>query len=1456
MLAVAQSILILAALGIPMAALAADGDGTVTVSPTTAVAGSTGNTFTFVYTTGASWSSGANVAHLRITVPGGGWSAPTTAAGTGHVAISAETCPGTPTIAASSSNIDISGTNSNCNSGDTVTITYSATAGTTVGANTFTSLTRTNGSSGTLTAIASSPVVTLSAGVKVDTTTTITSHTPSPSVVGSPVSVGIGVARASGSGTPGGSVTVSDGSVTSAPCTLSGSGGTATASCSLTPSSTGVKTLTAAYGGDASFNGSAGTVSHTVNGVDGTGTVAIHWDPVGGYSYADPTVTPGMSLELIDFNFTATAAMAAGSQVAITIPAGWTAPTIADSPGVLAINPTTPALTTPACALPTAGTPQTAVSGSGPWTITIDVTCAAGSTFRVRWGNTLANQITAPGPGTYVFTTQSKGPGGTLTDIPAPQPTITIGKCHQAALVLTGTSSPATYGSTQTLGTTGGSGTGAVTYTSTTPSVCTTSGNTLSIISGTGTCSVYATKAADSNYNAATSATVNITAQKANQAALVITGTSSPATYGSTQTLGTTGGSGTGAVSYSTGASTACSVVGNVLTITASSGSCSVTATKAGDPNYNATSSSTVAITPAKAVLTVTPDPQSRTYGQAAPAYTFSVTGFAPGENAGTAAGYVAPACTSAYTPATPVASSPLTITCSGGSATNYTFSTTATALLTIGKANQAALVLTGTSSPATYGSTQTLGTTGGSGTGAVTYTSTTPSVCTTSGNTLSIISGTGTCSVYATKAADSNYNAATSATVNITAQKANQAALVITGTSSPATYGSTQTLGTTGGSGTGAVSYSTGASTACSVVGNVLTITASSGSCSVTATKAGDPNYNATSSSTVAITPAKAVLTVTPDPQSRTYGQAAPAYTFSVTGFAPGENAGTAAGYVAPACTSAYTPATPVASSPLTITCSGGSATNYTFSTTATALLTIGKANQAALVITGTSSPATYGSTQTLGTTGGSGTGAVSYSTGASTACSVVGNVLTITASSGSCSVTATKAGDPNYNATSSSTVAITPAKAVLTVTPDPQSRTYGQAAPAYTFSVTGFAPGENAGTAAGYVAPACTSAYTPATPVASSPLTITCSGGSATNYTFSTTATALLTIGKANQAALVITSPAAATYGDAPFTPTTSGGSGVGSVTFTTSTPSVCTAIGSATVTIVGAGTCTITATKAGDANYNATTSAPYSLDVALAASTTTVTCPASVVYDGTAQEPCTVSVTGSGGLSLTPTAVYGANTDAGTATASYSYPGDATHGPSSDSTTFDITKADPVCAVSGYSGTYDGSAHGASGSCTGVLAETLSGLSLGSRSPTSRAAPPTGPSPTSPATTPTTRARSASRSPRPTRSARSAATAARMTARPTVPRAAARASSPRPSAGSASARRSPTSRAAPPTGPSPTSPATTPTTRARSPSRSPRQTPPPRSPARPASSSTARPRRRAARRSRVPA
>jgi hypothetical protein len=98
--------------------------------------------------------------------------------------------------------------------------------------------------------------------------------------------------------------------------------------------------------------------------------------------------------------------------------------------------------------------------------------------------------------------------------------------------------------------------------------------------------------------------------------------------------------------------------------------------------------------------------------------------------------------------------------------------------------------------------------------------------------------------------------------------------------------------------------------------------------------------------------------------------------------------------------------------------------------------------------------------------------------------------------------------------------------------------------------------------------------------------------------------------------------------------------------------------------------------------------------------------VTCAAGpFTYNGSAQTPCSAKATGAGGLDVTLTVSYADNVNAGTATASASYGGDANHLGDSSSKTFTIGKATPTVSVTWTAWTYDGAAHPASGSVTGV-------------------------------------------------------------------------------------------------------------------------------------------------------
>jgi len=97
-----------------------------------------------------------------------------------------------------------------------------------------------------------------------------------------------------------------------------------------------------------------------------------------------------------------------------------------------------------------------------------------------------------------------------------------------------------------------------------------------------------------------------------------------------------------------------------------------------------------------------------------------------------------------------------------------------------------------------------------------------------------------------------------------------------------------------------------------------------------------------------------------------------------------------------------------------------------------------------------------------------------------------------------------------------------------------------------------------------------------------------------------------------------------------------------------------------------------------------------------IAKAVSVTTVTCPVSVIYIGTAQIPCFANVTGGGGFTQSVTVAYTNNTMAGTATATANFAGNADNNASSGNATFNIAKAPLTATAGGYSGGYDGSAH----------------------------------------------------------------------------------------------------------------------------------------------------------------
>ena len=179
----------------------------------------------------------------------------------------------------------------------------------------------------------------------------------------------------------------------------------------------------------------------------------------------------------------------------------------------------------------------------------------------------------------------------------------------------------------------------------------------------------------------------------------------------------------------------------------------------------------------------------------------------------------------------------------------------------------------------------------------------------------------------------------------------------------------------------------------------------------------------------------------------------------------------------------------------------------------------------------------------------------------------------------------------------------------------------------------------------------------------------------------------------------------PASVTYTGAALTPCT--GSTTGSAGFST-TPTL------AYTANTGAGTASVTATYAGDATHEPS-SASATFTVAKAPTTTTLTC-SDPTYTGGPLTPCTAETTGAGTVTGSPTVEYTDNVEAGTASAVATHAGDANHTGSRAEQTFTVGQAAAVCTVTGYTGTYDGSAHGLTGDCRGLDGAVLPGLDLG--------------------------------------------------------------------------------------------------------------------------------------------
>ncbi|MBK7393837.1 MAG: Ig-like domain repeat protein [Chloracidobacterium sp.] len=489
---------------------------------------------------------------------------------------------------------------------------------------------------------------------------------------------------------------------------------------------------------------------------------------------------------------------------------------------------------------------------------TATVSCLGGGTA------TLASGGTGTNAGSYAATVDCAVSSGYVAATGLSAGNFVINPASQSTLTV---NDPGTviYGSTPQLATTGGSGTGAITFSHGASTGCTvTSGGVLTVTNPNNSCSVTASKAADTNYLIATSAARTITLAKATPTA---SATPLTATYdgGQKSTVASCLGGGTASNLRYDGSTTA----------PTNAGSYPLLVDCAASTNYNAATNltaGTFVINPVTPTVTVTVG--SYTYNgseQGPDAYTTSPTG----DTGAPTWSYVGVAPTSYGPSATrPTNAGTYTATVSLVADTNFNAASSSATAFSIAKASQATVTLSGVPSSANVGDSFTAVGADGSGTGAFSYavvgTACTVHPTTGAGSVLHVSGG---CSVTATRAADDNYLvSAPSAASDITSISPGSQSITFTQPTTPAAYNSIFAIAPTASSGLPVTVTPSGG---CSYLAPNVTMTSGTTACVLTASQAGNADYNAATDEVRTVNASKiaqATLVIT-DPGTVTYG-------------------------------------------------------------------------------------------------------------------------------------------------------------------------------------------------------------------------------------------------------------------------------------------------------------------------------------------------------------------------------------------------------------------------------------------------------------------------------------------------------------------------------------------------------------------------------------------------------
>ena len=713
-----------------------------------------------------------------------------------------------------------------------------------------------------------------------------------------------------------------------------------------------------------------------------------------------------------------------------------------------------------------------------------------------------------------------------------------------------------------------------VTFATTTGTVCTVSANSVSTLTA-GTCTIQASQAGNTSYLAAPTVTQSFSVNQMSQT--INFGTISTQTAGTTVTLSAIASSSL-PVTYATTTPTICSVSGNAVS-TLLAGYCSVQASQAGNTTYKAatTINETFAVTQTSQSITFATIPAQL----AGSTYTMSASASSglPVTLATTTPGVCSVSGTSLSTLTMG------TCTVQASQSGNITYKAAPTITQTVSSSQRTQTITFSAISPQTAGSSVSLTATSSAGL-PVSFATTSIAVCTVNGSTVTALAA-GTCSIQASQPGNTSYKAAPVMTQSFSVTQQAQA---ITFPMIPAQIaGNSVNLTATANSGL-PVTYAVTTPSICSVSGGTIA-TLAPGNCSVQASQPGNAAY-------------KAATTVT---QSFAVTQTAQTISFaSIPGQAPGATMALTATASSQLPVSLATSSSTCSISGTTLTtlsagtCSvvASQAGNITYKAAPNVTQSFAIAQESQTITFPAISAQLAGTTVTLAATANSGL-PITYST-ASSACSVSGSTVA-TLLSGTCTITASQAGNTAYKAASNVNQSFAVSQAAQTITFSTMPAQLVGSTLALSASANSQLPVTFATASS-----ACTVSGATVTTVAAGTCSIQATQAGNITYKAAPTVTQSFGVSQSSQS-IQFTAITGQLVGATVAMQATA--SSQLPVTFTTSS-SACTINGTA-VTTIAAGSCNVQASQAGNATYKAAPNVSQSFIVTQ--STQTITFPA---------------------------------------------------------------------------------------------------------------------------------------------------------------------------------------------------------------------------------------------------